>query len=404
MNPKSFLAGILEAGVIALTFRTEDVGALEGSAGSVDGKAVIIRDGDVFGAAAVLLPIVPILVITRTFTGFGLPEGAAKLLAGTASIRSFAVLVHGESGGAKKIACRQLGRVFGIPLVDRNNSITLINVVDSVVDGFDIIALVSDEGAFVDGDDFVGGFEDIKGNRGVGDIGGRGDLIDRQTGDAVNEDVILVTPIELILLLIVLVGSSVNAQGAVGIVAGLILRIELRFHEGLGIVLGGAGRDRRGIQSDEGGVENPHLVKLPDLYSHDLLQFAVLQPAQKPGERPVGRQWLCDVKAAVVGNQQIALKEVQKVSNLLEALALHYDERAEHGFLRETLAPRNGTRQFKVNAAEELVVKRGDTLGCEQHHIPHDFLSVDRGQPLSVWFLDNSIIPHRLATFYIYLE
>ena len=206
MNPKSFLASILEAGVVAFTFRTEGVGALEGSAGSVDGKTVIIRDGDVFGAAAVLLSIVPILVIARAFAGFGLPEGTAELLAGTALIRSFAVLVHGEIGRTKKVAGRELGRVFGIPLVDRNNGITLINVVDSVVDGFDIIALVSDEGAFADGNDFVGGFEDIKGNRGVDDIGGRGDLIDRQTGDAVSEDVIFVAPIEFTLLLVVLVG------------------------------------------------------------------------------------------------------------------------------------------------------------------------------------------------------
>ena len=54
MNPKSFLTGILEAGVIAFAFRTQGVGALEGSAGSVDGETVIVGDSDVFGAAAVL--------------------------------------------------------------------------------------------------------------------------------------------------------------------------------------------------------------------------------------------------------------------------------------------------------------------------------------------------------------
>ena len=104
MNPKSGLAGVLEAGVIAFAFGAEGVGALEGSTGSVDGEAVIVRDGDVFGAAAVLLTVVPISVIAGALAGLGLAEGTAELLPGATAIGGFAVLVHGEAGFAKEIA------------------------------------------------------------------------------------------------------------------------------------------------------------------------------------------------------------------------------------------------------------------------------------------------------------
>ena len=338
MNPKPGLAGVLEAGVIAFAFGTERVGALEGGAGSVDGEAVIVRDGDVFGAAAVFPAVIPILVIAGAYAGFGLAEGAAELLAGTTVIGGFAVLVHGEAGVAKEVADRQLGRVFGVSLVERDDGIALVDITDGIVDGLGVIALVSDEGAFLDEDDLVGGLEDIEGDGGIGDIGGRGEFVDGQAGDTIHEDVILVAPVELVVLLVVLVGGGVNAQGTVGIVAGLVLRVELRFAEGLGIVLSGAGGDRRGIQTDEGGVQDPQLVKLSDLSGHDLLQIAVFHPAQEAVKGPVGRQRPRDVKAAVVGNEEIALKEVQKVSDLAEALALHDDERAEHGFLGIALA------------------------------------------------------------------
>ena len=42
--------------------------------------------------------------------------------------------------------------------------------------------------------------------------------------------------------------------------------------------------------------------------------------------------------------------------------------------------------QRKVQTAEDLVVEVCGSLGCEQHDILNDFLSVDSGQPLSGWF------------------
>ena len=339
MNPKSGLAGVLEAGVIAFAFRSKSVGTLEGSTGSVDGESVIVGDGDILGAAAVLLAVVPILVIAGAFAGFRIAEGTAELLSCTTSVRGLAILVHGKAGFTNEVANGQLGRVFGVSLVERDDSFALVDVMDCIVDSLGIIALVGDKGAFLDGDDLAGSLEDIEGDGGIGDICGRGDLVDRQAGDTIHEDVILVAPVELAVLLVVLVGSGVNTERAVGIVAGLVFRIELRFAEGLGIVLSGAGGDRRGIQADEGGVQDPQLVEFFDLNGHDLLQITVFHPVEEAVEGPVGRQRPGNVEAAIVGNEEIALKEVQKVSDLAEALAFHDDERTEHGFLGIALAP-----------------------------------------------------------------
>ena len=104
MNPKSFLTGILEAGVIAFAFRAKGIGALEGGAGSVDGEAVVIRDSDVFGAAAVLSAVVPVPVIAWTLAGLGISERAAELLTGTTIVGGFAILMHGEASFTKEIA------------------------------------------------------------------------------------------------------------------------------------------------------------------------------------------------------------------------------------------------------------------------------------------------------------
>lgn len=209
----------------------------------------------------------------------------------------------------------------------------------------------------------------VEGKGGIGDIGGHGEFVDGQTGDAAHEDVVLVAPVELAVLIVVLIGCGMNAaQGTVGVVARLVFRRELVSDEEFGIVLRSAGGDRRGIQADEGGVQNVHLVELPDLVGHDLFQVTVLYLSQEARKCPVGRQKARDVEAAIIDDEQIALKEGQKVSDLRKVFALHNNKRAQHGFFQKTLAPGGGAGQNKLDTTEELVVKRGNTLGCEQEH------------------------------------
>ena len=65
MHPQTLLPRLLEAGIVTLGFGAERINFLERNAFAVDGKPVVIGKCDVFGAAAALLAVVPILVIAR---------------------------------------------------------------------------------------------------------------------------------------------------------------------------------------------------------------------------------------------------------------------------------------------------------------------------------------------------
>ena len=80
VNPETFLAGILETGIITLDFSPHGINLFECDAFSVDGKSVVVRQGHIFGAATVFLAVVPIFVIAWAGTGFRTLERTAILL------------------------------------------------------------------------------------------------------------------------------------------------------------------------------------------------------------------------------------------------------------------------------------------------------------------------------------
>ena len=106
-HPQAFLTCGFEAGIVTLTLRPQGVSPFKIEAAAVNGKPVIVWNGLVFRAAPVFLAVVPVFVVARANTGFGLTEGAAVFLAGTPIIGGFAVLVHGEPGLADRITCRK---------------------------------------------------------------------------------------------------------------------------------------------------------------------------------------------------------------------------------------------------------------------------------------------------------
>ena len=83
-----------------------------------------------------------------------------------------------------------------------------------------------------------------------------------------------------------------------------------------------------------------------------------------------------------------------------KALAFHDEKGAEHRFLWEAPASGSCSGQCKFQCPKEFVIECSGTLGCEQCHILNDFLSVDSGQLLSVWFCLNLILPLRSSAFY----
>ena len=106
-HPQPFLTCGFDARIVTLALCTQGVCSLETEAAAVNGKSVIVWNGLIFRAAPVFLPIVPVFVVTRANTGFGLAEGAAIFLPGTPIVGRFAVLVHGEPGLADRITGRK---------------------------------------------------------------------------------------------------------------------------------------------------------------------------------------------------------------------------------------------------------------------------------------------------------
>ena len=106
-HPQPFLTCGFEAGIVTLALCTQGVCSLETEAATVNGKSVVIGNGLIFRAAPVLLAVVPILVVTRANTGFGLTEWAAEFLPGTPIVGGFAVLVHRQPGRADQITGRK---------------------------------------------------------------------------------------------------------------------------------------------------------------------------------------------------------------------------------------------------------------------------------------------------------
>ena len=399
-HPQPFLSRRLKAGIVTLTLCTQGVCSLETEAAAVNGKPVIRGDDPVFNATPVFLPVVPVLVVAGANTGFGLTEWAAEFLPGTIIVGGFAIFMHSQSSITDQVTCRK-SFTLGIAFFEGDKSFPIIDRFHGVVDAFRVVALIREKGTSLQREDLVGCGEDVNGNCGIHDVGLGGQLVERQSRDAVHQHMAFVSPVELIPPLIVLVGGRMDAQSAVRVAFGVVFLGELAFRKGLRIVLLRVRHDGCGIQTDEGCVHDPQFIQLPHQVGHDRLQRTIVHLPQAAVIRPVGRQRLHDVKAAVVGNEPVVVQIIHQICDLRETLAFHYDKRTDHGFLRKAPPPGRRSGQREVQAAEKLVVECSGALGCEQRHILNDFLSVDSAQPLSGWFSLKSILPKRGSAFYI---
>jgi hypothetical protein len=237
-DPETFLAGSLETGIVSLTLGTKSIGAFEGKTIPVNGEAVRGRDGFILGTAPVFLAVVPVLMIAGTLRGFGLTEGTAEFLPESAvTIRGFPILAHSKTGLANGIAGREFLGILGIAGIEGNDSFSVIEVFYGVVNHPGVVALVTKEGTLLDGDDVIGCGEDLFYNRDIRNISGCGQFIERQAGNAVYKDMVLIAPVILEFLFVVLVGGSMNAEGAVRIRFGVVVLAELVLSKRLGIVL-----------------------------------------------------------------------------------------------------------------------------------------------------------------------
>ena len=100
--------------------------------------------------------------------------------------------------------------------------LAIIDVSHGVADAFCVITLIRKEGTLLQRDDVVGCGEDVNSTGGVGSAGRGGQLVERQTGDAVHQHMAFVSPVELIPPLIVLVGGIVDAEGAIRVTCRVV--------------------------------------------------------------------------------------------------------------------------------------------------------------------------------------
>ena len=64
--------------------------------------------------------------------------------------------MHSKSRFTNGSTAGKFSRISGISLVERYDTVTVVNIADSVIDRFHIISLVSNEGAFFNGKILIG--------------------------------------------------------------------------------------------------------------------------------------------------------------------------------------------------------------------------------------------------------
>ena len=243
-NPETLLAGCFKTGVVAFAFCAQGINSFKAESLPVNGKAVIGGQSDISGTTPVFLSVVPVFMVTRTNAGSGLAERAAEFLADTPIVGGLSIPVHGKASLANGIANRELLCVLCAALIKRNHGFSLVDVFHQVVDSFHIVAFVGDEGTLPKRQDGVGEGKDVRDRGGVRHVGGGGELIEGQSGDAVHQHMVFISPVKLITPLIMLVGSGMDTQGAIRVGFGMVLRIELISGKGFWIVLFGVGGNR----------------------------------------------------------------------------------------------------------------------------------------------------------------
>lgn len=193
-----------------------------------------------------------------------------------------------------------------------------------------------------------------------------------------------------------------NTKGAIRVGFGRVFRFELVSSKGFRIVLLRVGGNRGSVQANKRCVHNAQLIELLHLLRHDFLQVPVVHFFQEAVISPVRWQGFHDVKAAVMGNETVVIQVICQIGDLCETFAFHDDKSADHGFFGEAtpLGRRPGQREVQIS--EQLVIKRGGALGCEQRYILNYFLSVDCGQPLSGWVFSQVYFTRRSLRFLQY--
>lgn len=164
-------------------------------------------------------------MVNRTFAR-KLKRTAVFLLY-TVLIIAPAIPVHGKTcftGGntGGKEFC-----IFCIAFVKRDDTLAAIKSADLIVNAFDIIAFVGEEGTFRNWQEAMCVSKDIQSNGGVSGFSSGSQFADGKTGYTVHKDMVFVSPIEIKVFFTGLIGCGMNTEFTVFIGFGLVVRLKL---------------------------------------------------------------------------------------------------------------------------------------------------------------------------------
>ncbi len=117
--------------------------------------------------------------------------------------------------------------IFCIAFVKRDDTLAAIKSADLIVNAFDIISFVSEEGTFRNGQEAMCVSKDIQSNGGVSGFSSGSQFADGKTGYTVHKDMVFVSPIECKVFFAGLIGCGMNTEFTVFIGFGLVVRLKL---------------------------------------------------------------------------------------------------------------------------------------------------------------------------------
>ncbi len=117
--------------------------------------------------------------------------------------------------------------IFCIGFVKRDDTLAAIKSADLIVNAFDIISFVSEEGTFRNRQEVMGVSKNIQSDGGISDLGGGSQFRYGKTGYTVHKDMVFVSPIEFKVFYARLIGCGMNTEFTVFIGFGLVVRLKL---------------------------------------------------------------------------------------------------------------------------------------------------------------------------------
>ena len=90
----------------------------------------------------------------------------------------------------------------------------------------------------------------------------------------------------------------------------MVIRSKFIWEKGFGVILGGVSTDRRGIETDEGSVNDTRRGKAEDMGTHKVREDFMASVFEEAVKGPVRRKRTGNIKTAVMGDKKVVVKVI----------------------------------------------------------------------------------------------